>query len=215
MYTRMAARQATLGIDAVYFNPAGLTKLENGLHFSINSQTIGQTRTITSDYNYLKDGKYIGEVFAPVFPSVYGAFKLGKLAISAGFNVIGGGGGAEYTRGLPSFEYSPSDLPTAITGMGQNVTDYRLETEFTGSSNFFGYQANVSYEINDMISVAVGARYVTAKETYEGYLRNIDLYFADNPPGSEWVGADDFFTGVAGQYTSAATNATGGSASVF
>jgi long-subunit fatty acid transport protein len=42
MYTRMGNRTATLGIDAVYYNPAGLTKLGNGFHFSINNQTIGR-----------------------------------------------------------------------------------------------------------------------------------------------------------------------------
>jgi long-chain fatty acid transport protein len=50
MYTRMPARDATLGIDAVYYNPAGLTKLTDGFHFSINNQYISQTRTITSNY---------------------------------------------------------------------------------------------------------------------------------------------------------------------
>ena len=42
-YTRMQCRDATLGIDAVFYNPAGLTKLGNGFHFSINNQTIGQS----------------------------------------------------------------------------------------------------------------------------------------------------------------------------
>jgi long-subunit fatty acid transport protein len=35
-YARMLARNATLGIDAVYYNPAGLTKLGNGFHLSLN-----------------------------------------------------------------------------------------------------------------------------------------------------------------------------------
>jgi hypothetical protein len=103
MYTRMGMRHAITEIDAVYFNPAGLTKLDNGLHFSINNQTIGQTRTITSDYTYLNDGEYTGEVFAQIFPGIYGAFKFCKLAVSAGFMPIGGGGGATYETGLPSF----------------------------------------------------------------------------------------------------------------
>ncbi len=54
-WVRMPARNASIGIDAAYYNPAGLTKLENGFHFSINNQTIFQTRTITSTYPYLND----------------------------------------------------------------------------------------------------------------------------------------------------------------
>jgi long-subunit fatty acid transport protein len=174
MYTRMGCRDATLGIDAVYYNPAGLTKLEDGFHFSINNQTIGQTRTITSDYSPpLNDGKYIGEVSAPLFPGIYAVYKNGKWAFSAGFNPIGGGGGATYSRGLPSFEYSISDLVPALSSQG--ITAYRMNAFFEGRSVFFGYQANISYAINDMISVALGGRYVTAKETYSGYLRDIEL----------------------------------------
>ncbi|MFC2115541.1 hypothetical protein ACFLTU_03655 [Bacteroidota bacterium] len=206
MYTRMVARQATLGIDAVYYNPAGLTKLENGIHLSINNQTIGQTRTITSDYSYLNNGTFKGEVFAAAFPGVYGVFKMGKLAISAGFNPIGGGGGAEYATGLPSFEYSPADLVPALQSQGQNVTAYRMNAFLEGSSIFFGYQANVSYAINDMISVAIGGRFVTAKDKYTGYLKDIDILLDDN-----WTPATDFFAGAAAQYTTAATNANNGS----
>ncbi|MCK7535426.1 MAG: hypothetical protein MZV63_32815 [Marinilabiliales bacterium] len=51
-----------------------------------------------------------------------------------------------------------------------NVTAYDGAIFFEGSSIYFGYQANVSYEINDLISVAVGGRYVTAKNTYQGYI---------------------------------------------
>ena len=43
-----------------------------------------------------------------------------------------------------------------------------MNTFFEGTSVFFGFQANVSYAINDMISVAIGGRYVTANETYNG-----------------------------------------------
>ena len=209
MYTRMGVRVATIGIDAVYYNPAGLTKLENGLHFSINNQTIGQTRTITSDYSYLNDGKYIGEVFAPLFPDVFAVFKVGKLAISAGFMPIGGGGGATYNTGLPSFEYAQSDLFPALVNMGQNVTGYRMDAFFEGSSIYFGYQANVSYALNDMISIAVGARYVTAKENYMGHLNDIEI----NLDGT-WTSASTFFTGVAGQYTTAYDNAIAGSTGI-
>ena len=175
MYTRMPARDATLGIDAVYYNPAGLTKLADGFHFSINNQFIGQTRTVTSDYQYLNDPKYLGDVSAPLFPGIYAVYKTGNWAFSAGFNPIGGGGGATYNRGLPSFETPISDLPPALSSQGQNVTAYRMNAFFEGTSVFFGFQANVSYAINDMISVAIGGRYVTANETYNGYLTDIAL----------------------------------------
>ncbi len=194
MYTRMGCRDATLGIDAVYYNPAGLTKLADGFHFSINNQTIGQPRTITSNYQYLNDGVYPGEVFAPIFPGVYAVYKTGNWAFSAGFNPIGGGGGAEFSRGLPSFEYPVSDLVPALGSQGQDVVAYRLTAYFEVTSVFFGYQANVSYAINDMISVAIGGRYITAKETYKGHIKDIELQRQDGT----WRRADSVFLDLSG-----------------
>jgi len=40
MFTRLQNRNASTDIDAVYFNPAGLTKLGNGFYFSINNYDI-------------------------------------------------------------------------------------------------------------------------------------------------------------------------------
>lgn len=203
MYTRMPARDATLGIDAVYYNPAGLTKLADGFHFSINNQFIGQTRTVTSDYQYLNDPKYIGDVSAPLFPGIYAVYKTGNWAFSAGFNPIGGGGGATYNRGLPSFEMPIADLPTALTNQGQNVTAYRMNAFFEGQSVFFGYQANISYAINDMISVAIGGRYVSAKETYTGSLTDIQLEVDGN-----WIPAPTLFANIAQSLTGYAASMT-------
>ncbi len=109
---RMLSRQASTGVDAVYYNPAGLTKLEDGFHFSLNNQIIGQTKTIGNDYYFLteKPTEYIGTVSAPIFPGVYAVYKTGKFAFSAGFNPVGGGGGAEYATGLPSFEKQIANL---------------------------------------------------------------------------------------------------------
>ena len=46
-WIRTLSRNATLGVDAVYFNPAGLSQMSNGLHLSLSNQTIMQTRTIS------------------------------------------------------------------------------------------------------------------------------------------------------------------------
>jgi long-chain fatty acid transport protein len=216
MYTRMGNRAATVGIDAVYYNPAGLTKLGNGFHFSINNQTIGQTRTVTTDYSSLlnyrdpdNNGEYTGEVSAPLFPGVYGVFKIGKWAFSAGFNPVGGGGSATYKTGLPSFEYLISDLTPALMTQGQDIRGYMVNAYFDGSSVFYGLQANVSYAINDMISVALGGRYVMANEKYSGYLKEIQL----NNAGT-WVPAPLYFSQSATAAAAAAAAAAGASTAV-
>ncbi len=208
-WVRLPSRNASVGFDAVYYNPAGLMKLENGFHVSVSNQSILQTRTIKNYYagpggSYgLNQHTYKGTVNAPIFPSIYAAYKMDKFAVSFGFNPIGGGGGAEFKNGLPSFELSPSDLvPSLRPSTGADA--YRLNVYFKGSSTFMGYQGNVSYKVNDWISVAVGLRYVTAKNTYKGHLTDIEV---ELPTG--WTRADAIMNGIAASANGAATATTG------
>lgn len=174
-YVRLLARNASLGIDGVYYNPAGLTKLGNGFYLSLNNQSIFQTKDVVNSYPYLHgapDAKFTGEVKAPLFPGVYAAYKLNKLAFSFGFNPVGGGGGATYATGLPSFETGVSNLVPSLQ-KSHGVTDYKADINFEGTSVYFGYQVGVSYEINPAVSVFAGVRLVTAKNTYNGSIANI------------------------------------------
>ena len=183
-FMRTLNRNASTDVDAVYFNPAGLTKLCcNGLFIDIANQTIWQTKTVTnSTANLNHEGEYVGKVFAPVFPTAFVAFKMDKLVLSGGFMPIGGGGSAEYEDGLPSFEYTLASLVgvpaayfnSALSSYG-NINGYDLDVNFSGSSIYYGFQGGVSYEINDLLSLSLGGRYVMAKNSYEGHLRDLTL----------------------------------------
>jgi long-chain fatty acid transport protein len=193
-WARMLSRNATLGVDAVYFNPAGLAQLKNGLHLSISNQTIFQTRSITSDFTYLTGSpkSYEADLMAPIFPSIYAAFKMDKWTFSGGFNIIGGGGSADFPGGLPSFEIPISSMvpllqgalapiDAGIVGAGypdpgfRNVTGYHLDASMMGTSAYMGYQLGATYAVNDMFSVFLGARMVMAKNTYEGSLTGVTV----------------------------------------
>ena len=193
-WVRTLSRNATLGVDAVYFNPAGLAQLSNGLHLSLSNQTIIQTRTVSNDYMYLSGTPktYEAELMAPIFPSIYAAYKMDKWTFSAGFNVIGGGGTADFPTGLPSFEIPVASLvpmlqgalapiDAGFTGAGypdpgfRNITGYNMDASFVGSSTYMGYQVGATYAINDMISVAIGGRMVMASNSYEGGLSGITI----------------------------------------
>jgi long-chain fatty acid transport protein len=218
MFTRLQNRNASTGIDAAYFNPAGLTKLGDGFFVSINNQTIGQTKKIVNNYTYLSGTpkEYIGNVSAAVFPGVYLVFNTGKLSFSAGVNPIGGGGGAKYEKGLPSFEMSIADIVPGLAAQSLPTTKYSADIFFEGSSVYLGYQANVGYKVNDKLSVAAGVRLVSAANTYNGYLRSISINPTYPAFGAAYNGsmvlARDFFTsgatflsGLAASSTSAAS----------
>lgn len=80
------------------------------------------------------------------------------------------------------------------------ASDYRLDAYLKGTSIFFGYQAGITYQVTDIISVYGGVRYVTGKNTYEGHLKNIDILMGEN-----WVPASDVLNGVASSATAASS----------
>ncbi len=204
-WARLLVRDASTDIDAVYFNPAGLTKLKEGFHISINNQSIFQTQYITNSFPYLNNKDYEGTVSAPLFPSIYFAYKTGRFAFSLGFNPVGGGGGAEFAKGLPAIEIPISSLVGNLEDLG--VRGYSADIYFTGTSVYWGLQAGVSYELNDYISFYLGGRYVMAKNTYQGHVKDVTLNLAD---GSS-IRADKFMkdTGDQAELSSQATQSAG------
>jgi long-chain fatty acid transport protein len=174
-YIRMPILNSVIGPEGGYYNPAGLSFLEDGFHVSLSNQTIAQRRTIHSSFAGMNRNEFEGTVSAPVFPSAYLTYKTGPLAFSVGLNPIGGGGSALFEEGLPSFEQQVAVLPASLQAAGINATQYGLDTRFDAQSLFWGFQGTASYALNDMVSAAVGFRYVTAKNTYDGYLNDITI----------------------------------------
>ena len=72
-FLRMIARGASVDIDGVYYNPAGLGFLPtDGLYLSLNGQSAYQTRVIDATFPLFPEGtrNYKGTASAPFIPSV-------------------------------------------------------------------------------------------------------------------------------------------------
>jgi len=197
-YVRMLSRNASLDIDGVFYNPAGLTSLQDGWHFAFYSQTIFQKREINSKFLYLNNPYYEGETTIPVFPDLYGVYKKGNWAFSLGVGPVAGGGTATFDNGLPSFEIPISKAVPALAGLSQispdlAVTGYSLKMELEASSIFWGIQLGATYDINKVISVYGGVRVMPSINTYKGNIRDVKLV-----AGGQAVAAPNFLNGAAG-----------------
>jgi len=205
-FIRKPVQDAVIDVTGTYYNPAGLAFLENGFHLSLNNQSVSQTRTINSTFPNLGRKDFEGTVSAPLFPTVYAVYKTGNLALSLGFNPIGGGGSANFEDGLPSFEQRVAVLPAMLSAQGIATSEYSMDAAFNASSIYWGFQVNGSYAVNDVLSFSLGLRYVMANNTYEGNLSRIMVNpnmqaFGANYNGTNMVLASAFFTDAAATLT--------------
>lgn len=182
-FIRMMSRNASLGIDAAYYNPAGLIMLEDGWHFSINSQSIFQTKIIDTEFPWLNDGHYEGKTSIPVFPTGFAVYKKKNWAFSFGVGPNAGGGSATYDRGLPSFEIPLSKYAAGLSTLTPLLLQYSLPTvsgydadlQFEGSSIIWGLQLGATYKISEIFSAYLGVRYTPGNNTYYGEINDISV----------------------------------------
>jgi len=183
-FLRNLAREASIEIDAAYTNPAGLAFLKkDGFYLSFNNQSAFQTRTITANFAPFAGfgGKAVkefeGKAEALVIPNLQAAYKKGDWVISANIGVVGGGGTLDFSKGLPSFESTVAIAPLLLNAVTQstNFGGYSLESQLKGSSIIYGGQLGASYKISDNFSAYAGARFSYVDNSYDGYLKNIQI----------------------------------------
>ena len=199
-FLRNPCRDAAIGIDGVYSNPAGVLFLGEGLHLSINIQNAHQTRTITSTFGGFAYGinnggqtriKFEGKADAPVVPSIQAAYNKKRWSFQAGFSITGGGGKCEFSDGLGSFESVVSMIPMLANAQGMNITGYDYDSYLKGRQYYFGLQLGSAYRLTDNISVYGGVRFMYGSCNYHGYLRDIDIQVDGNV-----VSAPTYFSGL-------------------
>lgn len=174
-FLRMIARGASIDIDGVYSNPAGLAFLPaDGFYLSLNGQSAYQTRNIDATFPlFPEEGNrryYKGKASAPFIPSVYGAYKKDNWVISGSFAVVGGGGKASFNDGLGMFDSMVMSSIYSATGGQVTPGMYDINSYMDGSQIIYGVQLGLSYKVNDWLSVFAGGRMNYFTGGYEGSL---------------------------------------------
>ena len=204
-FNRMMSREASIGIDGVYYNPAGVVFMGEGKHLAINWQLAYQTRSIENDYalftnnvnNPITPRTFKGKAFAPVIPSFQYAYNKGRWSLQAGFALTGGGGKCTFDNGLGSFEKIVAETAMAACGLAGAVdkvaAKYGVPAVFTSDKNFgkegkysynsymhgrqyyYGLSLGAAYKFSDNFSAFAGVRGVYASTNYYGYVEDIKV----------------------------------------
>ena len=184
MFLKNPARDAAIGLDGVYSNPAGVVFMPEGFHLAVNWQMAHQTRTITSTNPLFALGKkndgaatktFEGVANAYMIPSVQAAYNKGNWSIQFNFSMPGGGGVCEYGSGLGSFESAVASIGYQLGQAGLGVEGYDVDAYMRGRQYYFGFQLGAAYKINDHWSVYGGLRALYGDASYKARLSNIQV----------------------------------------
>ena len=179
-FLRNPARDAAIGLDGVYSNPAGVAFMPEGFHLGFNWQYAHQTRTIESTNPVLALGKknngqamkiFEGTADAPFIPSIQGAYNKGDWSLQFNLSVPGGGGSCEFADGLGSFENVVGTIADQLKPFG--AVGYDMDGYMEGRQYYFGVQLGTAYKINKNVSVYGGLRLLYGTATYKAKISNI------------------------------------------
>ncbi|MBE6263132.1 MAG: hypothetical protein E7104_04065 [Prevotella sp.] len=200
-FNRMMSREGSIGIDGVYYNPAGVAFLKPGNYLSLGWQMASQSRTIENDYHFFTNNtqnpttprEFRGTAFAPVLPSIQYAHNWERFSVQANFGVIGGGGKCTFNNGLGSFEKIVAETAHGAVGLAEVLdnalgqymfttdamfgTDgkYSYDAYMRGRSYYYGLSVAGAYKLTDNLAVSAGVRGVYVLTNYFGYVRDIKV----------------------------------------
>ncbi len=187
-FLRYPARTASIGIDGVYYNPAGAAFYNEGFHFQFNWQNAKQHRDAVANYNNLfmanfenpsADGsrKFRGNVNVPIQPSLFALYNKGNWSFQAGFGFIGGGGACEFDDGVGMFEAMVGS--NGLTALGDNFGGYALNSQVTGKSYYMGFTLAAARKLTDNLSVSFGLRGIYVTQNYTGSITDVKFRAKD------------------------------------
>lgn len=205
-FNRMMSREASIGIDGVYYNPAGVVFMGEGNHLAINWQAAWQTRTINNDYKLFTNNvnnpttprDFKGKAVAPVIPSFQYAYNKGKWSFQGNFALTGGGGKCTFDNGLGSFEKIVSETAMGAIGLAQSIDYAANKILVPGSINPDGTINSANFKPMFTRNDAFGN---DGKYSFNSYMHGRQYYFGLSA-GAAYKVTDNFsvYAGLRGIY---------------
>lgn len=200
LFLKNPARDAAIGLDGVYSNPAGVVFMPEGFHIAFNWQYAHQTRTITSINPVFALGRknggsdtkiFEGVADAPIIPSLQAAYNTGNWSMQFNFSVPGGGGQCEFADGLGSFESVVGSIANMLQPLG--AQGYDMNGYMRGRQYYYGIQLGAAYKVKPNFSVYGGLRLLYGDATYKAKISNIEVKTAGG-----YVDFSDFMMSATG-----------------
>lgn len=205
-FNRMMSREASIGIDGVYYNPAGVVFMGEGNHLAINWQAAWQTRTINNDYKLFTNNvnnpttprNFKGKAVAPVIPSFQYAYNKGRWSFQGNFALTGGGGKCTFDNGLGSFEKIVSETAMGAVGLAGAVDYAANKILVPGSINPDGTINTANFKPMFTSNQAFGS---DGKYSFNSYMHGRQYYFGLSA-GAAYKVNDNFsvYAGLRGIY---------------
>lgn len=205
-FNRMMSREASIGIDGVYYNPAGVVFMGEGSHLAINWQAAWQTRTINNDYKLFTNNvnnpttprDFKGKAVAPVIPSFQYAYNKGRWSLQGNFALTGGGGKCTFDNGLGSFEKIVSETAMGAIGLAQSIDYAANKILVPGSINPDGTINSANFKPMFTSNKAFGSK---GAYSFNSYMHGRQYYFGLSA-GAAYKVNDNFsvYAGLRGIY---------------
>lgn len=205
-FNRMMSREASIGIDGVYYNPAGVVFMGEGSHLAINWQAAWQTRTINNDYKLFTNNvnnpttprDFKGKAVAPVIPSFQYAYNKGRWSFQGNFALTGGGGKCTFDNGLGSFEKIVSETAMGAIGLAGAIDYAANKILVPGSINPDGTINSANFKPMFTSDKAFGSK---GAYSFNSYMHGRQYYFGLSA-GAAYKVNDNFsvYAGLRGIY---------------
>jgi len=169
-YFRSLTRNASIdAIDIIAYNPGGLMELENG--FYVKADLI----YITKDYdNKVPTVLGVGESGdfnsdePSIVPGLFTAYKRDKWTAFFAVTIPGGGGEVDYKVGNARTAALSLAYINADAGSNLLATPPIQNMKIEANSFAIGYTLGGAYEINSMLSISGGLRYIDSHQRFKG-----------------------------------------------
>jgi len=165
---KTGARNATTGVEAAFYNPAGTVfNPRDGFTLEFSYMPFFGEQSVTD--TRFPGETFVGEISAPIFPGLNFTYKKDKWAIVGNVGIQNGGGTGNFEEGAPALVAPAQTIAGAL-----GIANPDIMTSANAGSRGFGANFSFAYRFADWISASAGVHLMGQADFSETELRITD-----------------------------------------